>query len=113
MNIGDTILAKTEKMLGDEYETRTYHQASTIALALLPTFALNAMVEVPRRPPSTEARRRAVGAGNSEPHAVLCHAVRHRVQRLGPILGARVVHRRDRRRRLRRDRRASDAAQTA
>ena len=40
MNIGDTILAKTEKMLGDEYETRTYHQASTIALALLPTFAL-------------------------------------------------------------------------
>lgn len=38
--IGDTILTKTEKPLGDEYEKQVYHQASTIALTFTPTFTI-------------------------------------------------------------------------
>lgn len=40
MRIGDTILTKTENLLGDEYEKQVYHQASTVAVTLMPVFIL-------------------------------------------------------------------------
>lgn len=40
MNIGDTILTKIDKSLGDEFEAQTFHKSSTVALNVAPTLIL-------------------------------------------------------------------------